>query len=477
MLIDLSCPAEIFRVALPTEQIPAASLLMYNLSDRVITSAEVTVRLLSDKGDEKERLVYRGRALNGRPHSTFTMNVPCTPAVSVRSSEVTIEKVWFSDNDVWRRESGKAVDYIPNELPVSRGLTALKYVAGETAVGYPSEQNGLWVCVCGRPNPDSEGVCIRCGRGKEEIFTRFNREAVEKQVSQKERQLELQSRSAREDTARMQREREEEYNIARRRRARRIRIAAAMILSVVLVALTAAGAVPYVRMIAADRDLENGSLEEAEKVYADLGGFPGAEERLANVRYLIAARDAESSSDPDELYAASLVLRSYTDREGAEDLAMEADLRRAQALLAAKDYRGAMAAAEAMPDDWPGVEELKNECVWSEAKENMDGRYYVLAREAFLTLGSYREADILADECIYLPALAMMESGQYDAAITQLSIIPAYADSAQLVLKCYYLKAEELEEQGIGENTIRLSIGTEHIDDILADLQKGFDAI
>lgn len=35
---------------------------------------------------------------------------------------------------------------------------------------------------------------------------------------------------------------------------------------------------------------------------------------------------------------------------------------------------------------------------------------------------------------------------------------------------------EELEAQGIKENTIRLSIGTEHIDDILADLEQAFAA-
>lgn len=39
------------------------------------------------------------------------------------------------------------------------------------------------------------------------------------------------------------------------------------------------------------------------------------------------------------------------------------------------------------------------------------------------------------------------------------------------------LSEKELAEQGIKPNTIRLSIGTEHIDDILADLQKGFGGI
>ena len=39
------------------------------------------------------------------------------------------------------------------------------------------------------------------------------------------------------------------------------------------------------------------------------------------------------------------------------------------------------------------------------------------------------------------------------------------------------LTEEELLNQGIRPNTIRLSIGCEHIDDILADLETGFDAV
>ena len=38
------------------------------------------------------------------------------------------------------------------------------------------------------------------------------------------------------------------------------------------------------------------------------------------------------------------------------------------------------------------------------------------------------------------------------------------------------LSAQELADQGITPATIRLSIGTEHIDDILADLEQGFAA-
>lgn len=56
------------------------------------------------------------------------------------------------------------------------------------------------------------------------------------------------------------------------------------------------------------------------------------------------------------------------------------------------------------------------------------------------------------------------------ADVKSLVIHPATTTHSQL-------SPEELAEQGIKENTIRLSIGTEHIDDILADLQKGFAAV
>ena len=197
MLIDLSCPAEVFSTALPTEEIPAVSLALYNLCDRVIVSVEVTLKLLSGSGAELERVVYRARALNGRPHSTFQMNIPCNPVSGARKADVTIDKVWYNDNAVWRRENSSSVEYTSNALPVSKALSDLQFVAGETAVGFPSQQDGLWVCVCGRPNPDSEEYCARCRREKNLLFARYNREAVEKQINQREKQLELSTRNVR----------------------------------------------------------------------------------------------------------------------------------------------------------------------------------------------------------------------------------------------------------------------------------------
>ena len=44
----------------------------------------------------------------------------------------------------------------------------------------------------------------------------------------------------------------------------------------------------------------------------------------------------------------------------------------------------------------------------------------------------------------------------------------------RVLMKAY---GAELEDAGIKQSTIRLSIGTEHIDDIIADLEKGFAAV
>ena len=49
--------------------------------------------------------------------------------------------------------------------------------------------------------------------------------------------------------------------------------------------------------------------------------------------------------------------------------------------------------------------------------------------------------------------------------------------STQLLLLMQQLTEEELKEQGIYPNTIRLSIGTENIDDIIEDLDEAFKAV
>lgn len=70
----------------------------------------------------------------------------------------------------------------------------------------------------------------------------------------------------------------------------------------------------------------------------------------------------------------------------------------------------------------------------------------------------------------FIDALELFSLLANVADVKSLVIHPATTTHSQL-------NERELEEQNIRQSTIRLSIGTEHIDDIIADLEKGFSAI
>ncbi len=78
--------------------------------------------------------------------------------------------------------------------------------------------------------------------------------------------------------------------------------------------------------------------------------------------------------------------------------------------------------------------------------------------------GGQKEAHAFIDALEIFSLLANV------ADVKSLVIHPATTTHSQL-------SPEELEDQDIHPNTIRLSIGTEHIDDILADLERGFAAV
>jgi O-acetylhomoserine (thiol)-lyase len=80
-----------------------------------------------------------------------------------------------------------------------------------------------------------------------------------------------------------------------------------------------------------------------------------------------------------------------------------------------------------------------------------------------------------------------IKGGQHEAwafidALDIFSLLANVADVKSLVIHPAstthsQLTEDELLDQGIRPNTIRLFIGTEHIDDIIADLEQGFAAV
>jgi len=75
-----------------------------------------------------------------------------------------------------------------------------------------------------------------------------------------------------------------------------------------------------------------------------------------------------------------------------------------------------------------------------------------------------------AEAWAFIDALEIFSLLANVADVKSLVIHPASTTHSQLT-------EDELLDQGIRPNTIRLSVGCEHIDDIIADLEKGFDAV
>lgn len=114
----------------------------------------------------------------------------------------------------------------------------------------------------------------------------------------------------------------------------------------------------------------------------------------------------------------------------------------------------------------PQVEKVNHPSMPNHPDHELYRRYFPKGGASIFTFdikGGREEAHKFIDAMELFSLLANV------ADVKSLVIHPATTTHSQLT-------DAELEEQGIHQNTIRLSIGVEHIDDIIADLEKGFAA-
>lgn len=115
----------------------------------------------------------------------------------------------------------------------------------------------------------------------------------------------------------------------------------------------------------------------------------------------------------------------------------------------------------------PQVEQVSHPSLPEHPDHELYERYFPNGGASIFTFdirGGEKQAHQFIDSLEIFSLLANV------ADVKSLVIHPATTTHSQLT-------QEELDDQKIKPNTIRLSIGTEHIDDILADLQRGFDAV
>lgn len=115
----------------------------------------------------------------------------------------------------------------------------------------------------------------------------------------------------------------------------------------------------------------------------------------------------------------------------------------------------------------PQVEHVNHPSLPDHPDHALYERYFPNGGASIFTFeikGGQKEAHKFIDNLKIFSLLANV------ADVKSLVIHPATTTHSQL-------SAEELLDQGIKASTIRLSIGTEHIDDIIADLESGFAAV
>lgn len=115
----------------------------------------------------------------------------------------------------------------------------------------------------------------------------------------------------------------------------------------------------------------------------------------------------------------------------------------------------------------PKVEKINHPSLQNHPNHELYLKYFPNGGASIFTFdikGGQKEAYAFIDNLKIFSLLANV------ADVKSLVIHPATTTHSQLTEK-------KLADQGIKQNTIRLSIGTEHIDDIIEDLERGFSAI
>ena len=457
MRIDLTCPVEAWKSTLPTQENPACEVTLFNLSSLQVVSVEVTLLLSSLDGEETAKVIHRGRGLNGAPGKTFVMNVPVEGHISPERYEITVEKVWFDNSSVWRREKENTITYKPNNLRRSAQLTTLRAIAGDMASGYPEQQEGLWLCVCGRPNLDDAQLCARCHREKAEVFRRFSREAIDAVVAAREAELADHGRDTLRQTSR--RFADEKDFVRRKGRYGWIgKMAAALVLIAALAWAGVTWGVPYVKYERAMSAYENGEYAGAAEQFAALGDYREAVAMVSHCRMKQAEWLAGTAEDPAteeelrqarELYAGlndemnvarcDWLLAEIMFSEGRYDEA-EAIYRRFGSFTLAAGYDAQISIDL--------VEDRLTEIAYIRACDMLENGDWEEARKAFAELDGYKESASKYFDTWYLPAVNAMNAGDMEMALSLFAQIPGHRDADTLVKKIHYDEGVALRAEG-----------------------------
>jgi len=455
MKSDLTCPVEITKVTVSREKEDTKEheqvvclIEFFNLSEKLIDSLQMNIICFDEEGTRLGGRLVRA-ATPGEPRGHFSGTFMPEHVDGAVRVEAAVEKVWFKDGVIWRREDRNVREYTPNNLPQGRELDRLRAVAGPDAAGYAREDDIVWMCVCGRANRTSDDICRRCERKKEQVLADYSFAAIDATAGQKERELEKKTQ----DSLRRSSETTVKEQSAIREKSKSRRRAMKTIIALLALAALALAVLrwglPYGASVYGQKLLDEGRFSEAKETFAFIEAYwPGEYDAAAR------AVDAEiriiegfiRQGDDESLEAAALSAKSLEGGAAAK-LYEEAMLARAELAIKNDDTDKAEALLGEMPESEAAVQML-HELIYSIAKAAEDRVDYVTAITRYASLGDYSDAADKVRECTYDYGRQLMRDGEYQLAHEQLLLVADRSDAITLIRQCRYAIACDAQENG-----------------------------
>ena len=452
MKSDLTCPVEVVSVAIQRENEDTnenGQILCYieffNLSDKVIDSIQMNI-ICFDAEDTRlgGRLVRAGA--HGEPRERFNGAFAPEHVDGVARVEALVEKVWYQDGVIWRREERNVREYTPNALQPGRELDRLRSVAGADAVGYAREDDTVWLCVCGRANRTSDDKCLRCGRERAQTLKAYSFATIDSTVGRKERLLEEQTReNLRRSSEQTVQEMKTEQK-KRKKQTRRFKVIIGLLSTAAIVLAMARWGVPYGASLYAKDKLDRGLAADAKDIYAFIdrywaGEFGAKEGMDAAERKII---DGLMNVGTDSAYEQAA---ERAEALGDEQRKQNAIIARARLAMDSGDNDKAETLLTPLADSEEALA-LLHELIYkiaAAAKEQLD---YPTAIERFASLGDYSDAAAQREDSVYLYGRQLMRAGEYQAACDQFMLVSDVGDAVALIRQCRYALAAEQQKAG-----------------------------
>ena len=452
MKSDLTCPVEVVSVAIQRENEDTnenGQILCYieffNLSDKVIDSIQMNI-ICFDAEDTRlgGRLVRAGA--HGEPRERFNGAFAPEHVDGVARVEALVEKVWYQDGVIWRREERNVREYTPNALQPGRELDRLRSVAGADAVGYAREDDTVWLCVCGRANRTSDDKCLRCGRERAQTLKAYSFATIDSTVGRKERLLEEQTReNLRRSSEQTVQEMKTEQK-KRKKQTRRFKVVIGLLSTAAIVLAMARWGVPYGASLYAKDKLDRGMAADAKDIYAFIdrywtGEFGAKEGMDAAERKII---DGLMNVGTDSAYEQAA---ERAEALGDEQRQQNAIIARARLAMDGGDNDKAETLLTPLADSEEALA-LLHELIYkiaAAAKEQLD---YPTAIERFASLGDYSDAAAQREDSVYLYGRQLMRAGEYQAACDQFMLVSDVGDAVALIRQCRYALAAEQQKAG-----------------------------